>query len=252
MLIRHISFCTLLASLLLCSSTICSSTECNAGFALFCPPKKWEIVDARALSPRVTVGFVKKLGSGFSPSINLATEKIRCTEMEYLKTVRSLYEADRETRWRDVGTIHTKAGDARLTEIDMKSKWGPVRMMQMLFIRGDTVYILTAAAPKKQFSKYTDDFHQCFTSFSLEDDLLKMMQTEEELSLITNKINCLKETKGKLSLEKNADSSLWQKECSATEKFLSESFPHHGAYWQMLMMKHIIEQASSPSEGKDA
>lgn len=136
----------------------------------FTPPKDWTTADPKCLAPRVKSAYVGKNNSGFCPSINLATEEVSITVEEYLKVVKKLYALDRDIRWRDLGKIQTKAGSARLTEIDTKTEFGNIRMLQMILVKEGQAYIMTAAASKENFSQHYKDFEQAFRSFDIPKD----------------------------------------------------------------------------------
>jgi hypothetical protein len=242
-----------LVSLMFCSFTRNQTIDTSESLIpLISPPKSWELIQGKSLSPRVEVGFVKKASSGLCPSINLAVEEINCSEHQYIQAVKKLYEEDRDTRWRDLGQIQTRIGKGKLTEIDMPSKWGPIRMVQLIFIHSKKAYIVTAAAPKKEFAKYHSEFDECLSSFTLTDDLYCSIESVEKKDLLKDKVEHLKHTGLMLSAQKENNISSWEKECSTFEKFISENFADLGLHWQLLIMKSALEQARVTIISKDA
>jgi hypothetical protein len=143
--------------------------------AFFAPPTDWLLTPPEYLASRVKFSFVRKKKSGFCPSINLATEEIKITPTEYLLAVRKIHEEDPKNRWREIGKILTRSGEAVLTEVDTKTEWGSVRLMQMIFFKDETAYIVTAAALKEEFANYYNDFKAAFSSFTISQDLLSVL-----------------------------------------------------------------------------
>ena len=59
-------------------------------YSIFIPPPSWEMIDAKALSPKVVAGFVKKGKAGFCPSMNLSVEKVDLPLHKYIEEVKKL------------------------------------------------------------------------------------------------------------------------------------------------------------------
>lgn len=151
----------------------------------FTPPDGWELVDPRVLPARTKKAFICKNRSSFSPSINLTLEEeVQGTLENYLKCVKTHYEKDPNTRWRDLGNFQTLAGIARLTSIDTKNKNGEARLFQLILLKDQVAYILTAAASKKEFPELQKLFERAFCSLNLTDDLL---ESTDEIQLPTPK-----------------------------------------------------------------
>lgn len=189
-------------------------------YCFFQPPPNWEIADSKMLAKSSIIGFLDKSKSGFCPSINLATEKITVSKQEYLAIVQRNCTLKKK-KWRHLGTIQTKAGEAELTEIETKTKFGPARLLQMIFIRSGTAYILTAGALKKDFGKQANQIETAMRSLTLTDDLF-------EAVIDPAKRHSLKKA--------------WQKKQSGVEsnslnKIVLEECSHLGAVWQILMLQ---------------
>jgi hypothetical protein len=128
------------------------------GALLFTPPKGWKIADPKQLPPSVKVMVVGKGESEYPPSLNLAIENnFQGTLKDYLKIVKEINDRS-GAEWKDLGTIQTEAGEASLSQVDSKTKWGPERLMHVILIKDGTVYILSAAALKEEFPRYYKDF----------------------------------------------------------------------------------------------
>ncbi len=134
--------------------------------AQFSPPKGWRLAEKDQLPSHVQVMVVGEGELEFPPSINLSTETFFGTLKDYLKIVKKINE-DRGSEWNDLGKIKTLAGEASLSQATNMTKWGPVRMMHVILVRDDTVYILSAAALQNEFSNYYKQFFESFRTFNI-------------------------------------------------------------------------------------
>ncbi len=137
----------------------------------FSPPAGWEIAQLQDPSPYVQIGFIGKGSSEFRPSINLAFEEIDISLKEYLKAVKETHLLEPGTKWRDLGKFNFQAGIGRLTEINSSSPWGEVKILQALFVKDQTAYILTAACLKEDFPKIQSSLLTSLQSLRLSPDL---------------------------------------------------------------------------------
>lgn len=126
----------------------------------FTPPQGWRNGDPKMLPSRVKIMMVGEGNYDFPPSISLATEAFSGSVKEYLKIVKEL-NASKGNQWKDLGSLRTDAGNASLSQTDSKSNWGEIKMMHVIFKNEGTIYILTAAALKKEFPKF---YQEIFTS----------------------------------------------------------------------------------------
>ncbi len=133
----------------------------------FVPPKDWKKVDSEHLPASVKSGYLCKGEKGFCPSLNLAVEKVKSTQEQYIKSVRKIHELNPQNRWRNLGSFQTTEGDAILTEIDTKNKLGDVRLLQLILVKEGYAYILTASALKEEFGKHCKEFQQSFKTFQI-------------------------------------------------------------------------------------
>ncbi len=196
----------------------------NADYCYFVPPKGWEIVNPQKLTGRVQVQFLGKSSKGFYPSLNLAFEEVNLTMPEYLKAVKKIHEADRNNTWRDLGKIPTKAGVAHLTQIDSATASGTVRILQVLFLKDHTVYILTGSALKEEFAAYYKEFEKAFKSLTVTGDLVSTVPQAE------------RQEKLKASLATTTIDNL-----RTLEKLLHKEFADMGAHWQFLVMQSALQ-----------
>src|ERR1700733_6984346 len=143
------------------------------GAAIFTPPSGWKLANPNELPPHVKVMVVGKGNSALAPSISLSTEETSKTLNEYLKIVKSI-NASKGSNWKDLGIIRTQAGDASLSQVDTISEWGNIRMMHVILARNGTIYILTAAALKEEFSKFYKTFFESLRSLRINNDSKEM------------------------------------------------------------------------------
>lgn len=139
------------------------------GAVIFTPPEGWRLSDPSQLPKSVKAMVVGKGKHELPPSINLGMHSYEGSLQDYLKMVKNLNHNDR-VEWKDLGTIRTQAGVASLSQLDMKSKWGDIREMQVILHKEGTVYILTAAAIKDEFPKFYNDFFTAMRSLRFNND----------------------------------------------------------------------------------
>lgn len=140
----------------------------NATTAIFDPPPGWQFADTKDLPKSVKLMVVGKAKNEMPPSINLGYEEFQGSLKDYLEIIKK-YNASQGDAWRDLGTIQTKAGPASLSQLDMNSQWGPLRMMHVIYKQDSMIYILTASSKKEEFSSYYPLFFKSLTSFRLQE-----------------------------------------------------------------------------------
>jgi hypothetical protein len=228
-------FLRILWVLILCTGITLSAEE--ASFCFFLPPQGWEITDPTTLSPRVKIAFVKPKNQGFFPSMNLSVEKTSVSLSEYLKAVKAIHEQDRNNHWRALGKVHTATGLAQLTEIDTTSEWGPVRMLQLILLKEGHAYVLTAAALKKEFSKFYKEIQTAFRSLTLTTNLLSCIPLLEKQEGLKQK----QESLFGVAKEEHFQEKYWP---SFQQEVLTQ-FAEMGAYWQVLLLKQTQEELAT-------
>lgn len=132
----------------------------------FTPPPGWRFAEAANLPKSVKTMVVGEGKNQFPPSMNLGTEEFTGSLKDYLKTIKSVNEV-RHASWKDLGTIRTEAGNASLSQVDMKTEWGDVRLMHVIMIHDGVAYILTAAALKDEFPSFYKEFFKAMTSLKI-------------------------------------------------------------------------------------
>lgn len=139
--------------------SLCAA-ECH-----FLPPSGWERAQLKTQSPYVKESFVGK-----GASIHLATEEVDVSLKEYIKAVKELHTADPDTKWRDLGKLQMEAGEGRLIELTQPSAFGEMKILQAIFVGGETAYILTAAALRKDLPKVQAELMKAFKSLTIYED----------------------------------------------------------------------------------
>lgn len=191
----------------------------HADICFFIPPKGWEVVDPEKISPCVHICFIEKRASGVAPSVNLATEPVTISIDAYVNEVKKIHAADPNAKWRDLGKFQTLLGSGRLTEIELPTELGKARLVQLIVVKDQLAYILTACALKEEFSKYYKTFDQVLRSLQSTPDLVESYPRAEQPLLIQAIKN--------FTAEGN-----W----NDFEKKIINDFTEMGPYWQILML----------------
>lgn len=233
------------------TTIIKAAEETAASKCYFCPPEGWEIANPTTLSPHVKIAFLKNTGKGFCPSINLSIEKTAVSLSEYLKAIKAIHEQDRNNQWRALGKVNTQAGLAQLTEINSPSEWGPIRILQLIFLKEGRAYILTAAALKNDISNYYKEFQSAFRSLILTSDLLSHIPQLERRETLKQKQQLLIKTAEEIistsSKFKNPleDPLFQEKHWLPFQQTILDHFSDMGAFWQVLVLRNAQEKLQS-------
>jgi hypothetical protein len=153
----------------------------------------------------------------------------------YLKTIKELHESDRNTTWRDLGVFRTLSGNARLTEIQKRSKWGNIKMLQIILIHKNKAYILTGATLKDEFLDHHKPILKALRSLKITEDLVKEIKNPSDREYIQAGILALK--------EENEEK---EKKLQQLQKYILQHCTNMGAHWQFLMMRSAFDTASLP------
>jgi hypothetical protein len=151
------------------------------GAVKFVPPSGWFPANPKDLPKSVKIMVVGKGQHEFPPSISLGAVYFDGTLKEYLKTIKARNEAQ-GIEWKDLGTIRTDAGNASLSQVDMKTQWGTVREMHVILIKNKTAFILTSAALKEEFPNYYKDFFASMRSLHINKDAYEMVANSKRRS----------------------------------------------------------------------
>lgn len=123
---------------------------------LFDPPAGWQHAE-KPESPYVKFFIVGTGKKGYPPSINLCIEPFKGTLPEYLKIVQEINQEEGGT-WKDLGSCQTPAGKGDLSQLDIVTQYGALRMLHFIMVDKGYTYILTATARRDEFSFYYKDF----------------------------------------------------------------------------------------------
>lgn len=197
------------------------------GAVMFTPPQGWRYANPDQLGKSVKLMVVGEGSSHFPPSINLATETFQGSLRDYLRIMKKINDVDGSV-WKDLGTIKTNAGNASLSQVDLKNQWGEIREMHVVLKKKNTIYIITSAALREDFSKYYKDFFEAMRSIKINkefDELVTSPSLREEL---LKKIAALK-----IAAQRDSfDSEDFQKnEWEPFKKFLNTKFSSLGTKW---------------------
>ena len=188
---------------------------------LFTPPQNWQCSDPTKLSGYIKIGFIGKSKKLFKPTLNLAEEEIISTEEDYLSAVKKLHKENINADWKKIGRINTKSGPATLAEVDSKTKYGDVKILQAILVKDKHAYILTGAVLKEDFNLYYKDILNAMKSLTLTDDLFSLIADSSKKNALINKIDNIKNIK----------------KLNQLEKYLKKEFASLGQYWQILLLK---------------
>lgn len=144
-----------------------SSDQMRESFAEFTPPKGWLEADKNELSPHIKIMVVgPKLQSDMPPTMNLMIEPYNDTLKSYLKNVKKINDSHGDA-WKDLGTLKTKAGDASLSQVEVRSKWGGEKLMHTIIVKNGYAYVLTATASKNEFGRFYQQFYNALRSLRI-------------------------------------------------------------------------------------
>jgi hypothetical protein len=213
-------------------------------YGYFIPPKDWNLAQPEKPSPCIKALFIGKNPNGFSPSINLTTEKTNLSLKDYLSAVKKLYKEDPlVAEWKDLGPFPTQLGEGNLSQLDKQISSGTVRLMQLITIKNHVAYVLTAGAIKEEFAKYYKEFAASFSSFNVIQDAKAAISSESKKTLLKNLqedlLNNIKKLGSScITLEESFYSTAFQQNfwIPFQQKILSE-FSEMGNYWQMLTIQ---------------
>lgn len=200
-----------------------------ASICYFQPPETWECAISENTSEHVQIGFLGKGKTELRPSINLATEKTDLSLKEYVAAVKELHEKEMHISWRDLGEFTFRAGKGRLGEITSPSPFGDIKMLQGIFLKGGSAYILTGAAAKEEFPEFRSTILAALRSLNLSADLISAIAnpaSQEKLRQLFEQFGSLEE----------------EEEWKNLQKTIAKEFAQMGQYWHYLILKEGHER----------
>ncbi|MBS0652996.1 MAG: hypothetical protein JSR39_05645 [Verrucomicrobia bacterium] len=214
-------------------------------FSYITPPKGWEIANPKFLAKSVQIAFLKKSGSGFCPSINLAVEKSNLSLPEYLNVIRQIHESDKRNRWRQLGKVHTLSGIGQLTEIDTSTEFGPVRMLQLILVKQGYTYVVTAAALKEEIAQHYQEFQSAFRSLQVTSDLISTVPQMERRDTLKERSEQLISTWQNILQQGTTtllDPGFQKDHWIPFQNSIVQDFEDMGSHWQVLLLKNVQEK----------
>lgn len=221
----------------------------------FTIPDGWQQEKStRIVDPTKILVKTEKDAISLAPSINLVIEKIDMTLPEYTNLIKGLYEYVDDAEWNDLGNINTKAGQARLTMIDMEHKYGPIRIMQLSFVKDGILYLITNTALKNDFQKHYQNFFNAMRSFTIYDDIADIPQNNENRAEVALKNNQAKEIWSTIyqqvkeenpNLTPNAiaekvfENEQFQEQWKPLQQTFKESTTNIGPVWQSYILERL-------------
>ncbi len=177
------------------------------GALLFTPPEGWSVADPSQLPPRVKVMVIGKGAANYPPSMNLGMEPYKGTVNDYLKSVKAINDSH-GSEWKNLGMITTQAGNASLSQVDMTTQWGDVRLMHVILKKDGILYVLTAAALKSEFSTFYKDFFAAFRSVRFNKDAFSMLASSRRKSELQKAVKTLQDNWQAYIQQNNASGNL--------------------------------------------
>lgn len=191
-----------------------------AAVGLFTPPASWQACKPDNTSDYVQVGFVGK-GSGlYTPSLTLTSEPVDCSLQEYVKAVKAIHLEEPTNKWHDLGNFQAKAGRGKLIQITGPSPVGETAVLQALFVKDQTAYVVTAGVLKEDLVQCKDDILAAFRSFDVQPDLWSKVEDATLRSKLVSAFDSL-------SKEKWGD----------FQELVKAATPQCGSYWQYLVLQ---------------
>lgn len=204
----------------------------QAATPIFCPPKGWKPVSSP--SPKIASSFLLKTKKNFSPSLNFTIEEFSGTAEQYLSSLEKLYTNHSDHRFRRLGLLQTKTGNAHLTSLDMSTPAGKIRILQSILFKDEKVYILTGALAIEDFGSYQEELIKTFSSITFIDQLEQYIQSDKKKEIFAQKASLV----------------LSKKEISSFIKFLEKEFCQEGSYWQSLAVEELVKKVEPNLTGK--
>lgn len=225
----------------------------------FTPPQGWSFEKTNELPPEIKA-LVKGQGKHeLAPSLNLSAEETDLDLNSYLRVIKSIHEASPDTEWRRLGTLQTTAGPATLTQIDSKTAWGDIRMMQSIIVRNKMAYIVTATALQEEFPHFYKEFFQAIQSITIKQKDFADVSNPQKREILKREYESLKRAWSKTfhemaGEEQNQifssyalaevsfeDENFQERHWEPFQAFLREEFNDLGAEWRNDLLEKTRE-----------
>lgn len=205
-------------------------------FAHFEAPKGWQIADPSKYGRGVKIGFIASKRKIFTPSMTLTLEKVGKTSLEtYLKVIE---KHNQHNHYRELGSLQTKNGPARLIQLDIKNQWGVIRVLQAISVYEGYAIIHAASVLKEEFLSVHEKLLASFKSLEVS-PIWRDPDLEKKLTPLTTcwKKHCATSKGDRESLFATPffQSNHWKPFVNYVEKELKLK----GSCWQFLAIKYI-------------
>ncbi len=215
-----------LSFMMLSPLLFCAETS-SAGIALFTPPNDWKQADPKDLSPHIKTMVVgPKLQNDMPPTMNLMIEPYSGTLKSYLKNVKKINDAHGDS-WKDLGTLKTKSGEASLSQVEIRSKWGGEKLMHAIIVKNGYAYVLTATAAKSEFGRFYQQFYSALRSLQIYDHLFDLIQDPLQKENLEKAIASIKS-----AFETTFKSQMANETRNFSKEELFQSSGFQNDYWQ--------------------
>jgi hypothetical protein len=156
--------------------------------------------------------------------------------------------------YRDLGVVQTAAGNAQLVQIDMKTEWGPVRLMHAVLVYSGRAYVLTSAALKEEFTSFYRDFFLAMNSLQINKNVFDSIENPKQRASLEEALQKLREAwqgyckERSIRSERENPLEIFQSEefqkkfWKPFETSLETSFPDKNAEWKSQLLNQIKEE----------
>lgn len=233
--------------LILCSIFLTCTLYANEPqFSFFQPPEGWLMSNPMHFNEGLKIGFVQSERKIFTPAISLFIEKIPCDEKTYIDAVKKNHRADITKSIRELGLLQTKSGKSHLLQIDTKSNWGKIRLLQSILVKDGYAYIQTATCLREDFLKINQELLKSLQSLCVAEDLPSTLENHKEFdtklaSLFTTWKKYLQTAKGEK--EELFKANFFQRnQWVPFTDYITQNYEEFGICWQILAIQYVKEQ----------
>ncbi|NGX35928.1 MAG: hypothetical protein K1000chlam1_00764 [Candidatus Anoxychlamydiales bacterium] len=202
----------------------------------FIAPKNWQVTNPKTYTKYIQIAFTKNETAICRPSLNLSIQETDLTLDEYTKEAQKIHQKDPNTTYTILGNIDLSQGKAKLSQIDQKIYSTNYQLLQMIFIKDNVAYIMTASSKKDDMLKNHQTFLDTFSSFKITHDLFSLVSDKSKQEMLKQKYNSF------LTSSKNLSDKQLKKKLSSFEKYLDNNFQNLGKYFQVLLFKKAYKE----------
>ena len=209
-------------------------------FYYFIPPKEYHVADPSIIKGSIKMAFVSPKKKSFTPSINIALEKVSVSLEKYIFEVKKMYKKDRTINWSFLGHIKNNAGTAHVSKLTAKLPWGTAHILQAVTIVDGTAYIITGASDKKDLLDFQESFFEVAKTFTVVNSPYEKITDKVLKEDLIQRVDFLKTFIAKQNESVTFTSEVFQKgPWKEFDPFLTKSFKKEGLFFQMQLVKFI-------------